>query len=209
MIKNYMTIALRNLRKHSFYTAINVLGLAIGIASCLLIVLYINQELSYDRHNENYDRIYRVDSEIKFGANHLIMAVTPAPLADALRNDYPEVETSGRFWNRGSVLVKRVDQNIKETDVIYADSSILNIFTIPFIQGNPKNALNDPFAMIISQKAAEKYFPRENPIGQTLIIENKDNYKITGVFENMPVTSHFQFDIIMPLKVFIVIIAYQ
>ena len=127
MIKNYMTIALRNLRKHSFYTAINVLGLAIGIASCLLIVLYINQELSYDRHHENYDRIYRVDSEIIFGVNHLIMAVTPAPMADALRNDFPEVEGAGRFWNSGSVLVKRVDQNIKETDVVYGDSSILNI----------------------------------------------------------------------------------
>ena len=106
MIKNYMTIALRNLRKHSFYTAINVLGLAIGIASCLMIVLYINQELSYDRHHQDYNRIYRVDSEIKFGANHLIMAVTPAPLAEALRNDYPEVETSGRLWNRGSVFVQ-------------------------------------------------------------------------------------------------------
>ncbi len=199
MIKNYMTIALRNLRKHSFYTAINVLGLAIGIASCLLIVLYINQELSYDRHHKNYERIYRVDSEIIFGANHLIMAATPAPLADALRNDFPEVERSGRFWNSGSVLVKRVDQNIKETEVVYGDSSILNIFTIPFIQGNPKNALSDPFAMIISRKAAEKYFPGENPIGQTLIIENKDNYKITGVFENMPHTSHFHFDIIMSL----------
>ena len=199
MFKNYMTIALRNLRKHSFYTFINVFGLAVGIASCLLIVLYVTDELSYDNQHAAADRIYRVDCEIKFGPNHLRMAVTPGPMADALRNDYPEVETSGRFWNNGSVLVKRVDQNIKENDVVFADSSILNIFTIPFIQGNPKNALHDPNTMIISQRAAEKYFPNENPIGQTLILENKDNYKITGVYENMRATSHFQYDMMLAL----------
>ena len=199
MLKNYMTIALRNLRKHSFYTFINVLGLAVGIASCLLIVLYVTNELSYDSHHVAADRIYRIDCEIKFGPNHLRMAVTPGPMADALRNDYPEVETSGRFWNNGSILVKRVDQNIKENEVVFADSSILNIFTIPFIQGNPKNALHDPNTMIISQRTAEKYFPNENPIGQTLILENKDNYKITGVYENMPATSHFHYDMMLAL----------
>ena len=199
MLKNYITIAFRNLRKHSFYTFINILGLAIGIASCLLIVLYITHELSYDTHHVSADRIYRVDCEIKFGPNHLRMAVTPGPMAEALRNDYPEVEHAGRFWNNGSMLVKRVDQNIKETDVVFADSSILNIFTIPFIQGNPKDALRDPYSMIISQRAAEKYFPNESPIGQILILENKDNYKITGVYENMPATSHFRYDLIMAL----------
>lgn len=199
MLKNYFTIALRNLKKHRFYTAINVLGLAIGIASCLTIVLYISNELSYDRHHRDADRIYRVNSEIKFGANHLKMAVTPAPLADGLRTDYPEVEHTARFWNNSSILIKRVDQNIRETAGVYADSSIFNIFTIPFIQGNPKLALHDPYTMVISQKAAEKYFGDENPIGQTLIVENKDTYKITGVYENMPATSHFNFDVMLAL----------
>ena len=127
------------------------------------------------------------------------MATTPGPMAEALRHDYPEVETAGRFWNNGSILVKRVDQNIKETNVVFADSSLLSIFTIPFVAGSQKKALDDPFTMIISRRAAEKYFPDENPIGQTLIVENKDNYKITGVFEDMPVSSHFHFDIIMAL----------
>ncbi|CAN5375160.1 ABC transporter permease [soil metagenome] len=199
MLKNYMTIALRNLRKHSFYTFINVMGLAIGISSCLLIVLYINNELSYDTHHEASDRIYRVDCEIKFGGNHMQLAVSPGPMAETLRTDYPEVESSGRFWNSGSMLFKRNDQNIKETNAVMADSSILNVFTIPFVQGNPKGALNDPYTMIISQRTAEKYFPNEDPIGQSLIVENKDNYKITGVYENMPPTSHFQFDLILAL----------
>jgi putative ABC transport system permease protein len=199
MLRNYFTIAIRNLRKHSFYTAINVMGLAVGIASCLLIVLYVTNELSYDSHHAAADRIYRVDCEIKFGPNHLNMAVTPAPMADALRSDYPEVENAGRFFNDGSILIKRTEQNVKEDKNVYADSSILSIFTIPFISGDPKTALDQPHTMIISQRAAEKYFGGEDPIGQSLIIENKDSYKITGVYENMPTTSHFYYDVILSL----------
>jgi putative ABC transport system permease protein len=199
MLKNYITIAFRNLRKHRFYTFINILGLAVGIASCLIILLYVTNELNYDRHHKFADRIYRIDCEIKFGPNHLRLAVAPAPMSEALRSDYPEVETSGRFWNSGSMLFKRTDQNIKENEVVFADSSVFNIFTIPFLQGNPREALRDPFTMVISKKAAEKYFPGENPIGQSLIVDNKDNYKITGVYENMLTTSHFHFDLILAL----------
>lgn len=199
MLKNYFTIALRNLRKHSFYTAINVLGLAVGIASCLIIVTYVGNEMSFDKHHADVDRIYRVDSEIKFGPNHLLLAVAPAPLADAFRHDFPEVEAVGRFWNDGSMLVKRVDQNIKENRAIFADSSIFRIFTIPFIKGDPKTCLRDPFSLVISKSTADKYFPNEDALNQTLILENKDAYKITGVYEDMPLTSHFQFDIMMAL----------
>lgn len=199
MLRNYLIIAYRNLRKHSFYTLINILGLAVGIASCLIIVTYVVDELSYDRHHAHADRIYRVDSEIKFGPNHLFLAVAPAPLAEAFRNDYPEVEAIGRFWNDGSILVKRVDQNIKETRAIYADSSIFRIFTIPFVKGSLEKALQDPFTMVISESAAKKYFPDEDPINQTLILENKDAYKITGVYQDMPATSHFRFDLMMAL----------
>jgi putative ABC transport system permease protein len=199
MIKNYFNIAIRNLRKQRFYTFINIMGLAIGVASCLIILLYVNQELSFDRHHLDADRIYRVNSEIKFGANHLRMAVTPAPLADALRTDLPEVEHSARFWNDGSMLIKRTDQNIKEREIIYADSSVFNVFTIPFLQGNSKQALRDPNTMVISKKAADKYFPNENPMGQSLIVENKVNYKITGVYEDMPTSSHFHFDMMLAL----------
>lgn len=200
MFKNYFTIAVRNLRKHSFYTAINVLGLAVGIASSLIIVTYIFDELSFDRHHADADRIYRVEAEIKFGPNHLMLAVTPAPLAEAFRSDYPEVEVVGRFWNDGSALVKRVDQNIKEDRAIYADSSVFRIFTIPFLKGNPNTALRDPNTMVISKRAADKYFPNEDPLNQTLILENKYQYKVTGVYEDMPATSHFQFDIMMALS---------
>ncbi len=199
MIKNFLLIAFRNLRKHMFYTSINILGLAVGVASCLIILLYVIDELSYDKHHANADRIYRVDCEIIFGPNHHRLATSPAPLADAFRTELPEVEASSRFWDVGSVLVKRVDQNIKESDIIFADSSVFSVFTIPFIKGNPRYALREPFTMVISKKTADKYFPNEDPIGQTLIVENKDSYKITGVFEDMPSTSHFHFEIIRSL----------
>lgn len=199
MLKSYLIVAFRNLRKHSFYTFINVAGLAVGIASCLIILLYVIHELSYDRYNKSAERLYRVDSEIKFGPNHLRLAVAPAPMADALRTDYPEVEHAARFWNDGSMLIKRTDQNIKETHVVYADSSIFNIFTIPLIEGNPKHALENPHTMFISKSTAQKYFPNENAIGQSLIVENKDNYKVTGVYEDMPAASHFHFDMMLAL----------
>lgn len=199
MLRNYLTIAFRNLRKHSFYTFINILGLAVGIASCLIIVTYVAHETSYDKHYADVDRIYRVENEIKFGPNHLMLAVSPAPLAEAFRNDYPEVESVGRFWDNGSLLIKRVDQNIKETRTVFADSSIFSVFSIPFVEGDRRTALKDPFTMVISQTAARKFFPDESAVGQTLIVENKDSYKITGVYEDMPETSHFRFDFMLAL----------
>jgi len=199
MLKNHFIIAIRNLRKQSFYTLINILGLAVGIASCLVIVAYITNEISFDQHHADADRIYRVDCEIKFGPNHMRLAVSPGPLAEAFRADFPEVEAVGRFWNDGSMLIKRTDQNIKEPLVVYADSSVFRVFTIPFIQGNPEQALRDPNTMVISKTAAEKYFPNENPLGQTLIVENKDAFKITGVYEDMPTTSYFRFDMMLAL----------
>ena len=199
MLRNYLTIALRNLRKHSFYTFINVLGLAVGIASCLIIVAYIVHETSFDKHYADVDRIYRVENEIKFGPNHLMLAVSPGPLAEAFRHDFPEVEAVGRFWNDGSLLLKRTDQNIKETRTVYADSSIFSVFSIPFLEGNRREALKDPYTMVISQSAAKKHFPNESALGQTLIVENKDAYKITGIYEDMPETGHFRFDFMLAL----------
>lgn len=199
MFRNYFTIAFRNLRKQSFYTLINVLGLAVGISSCLLIVGYILHETSYDAHYPDADRIYRAEAEIKFGPNHLMLAVSPGPLADAFRTDYAEVEAIGRFWNDGSLLIKRTDQNIKETRAIYADSSVFRVFSIPFIEGDPSTALRDPNTMVVSRTTAEKYFPGESAMGQSLIVENKDNYKIVGIYEDMPTTGHFRFDLMLAL----------
>src|SRR6267142_3909161 len=188
MLKNYLTMAFRNLRRQRFFTFINILGLSIGIASCLVIVLFVNHELSYDRFNTKADRIYRVNGEIKFGPNHWKLAVAPAPLANAILNDYPEVESVVRFRSWGSALVKRNESadNFKERNIIYADSTFFRIFSIPLLLGNPGTALREPNSIAIGKKLAEKYFPDGDALGQSLIIDNSWHVKITGVFNEMP-----------------------
>src|SRR6266446_3711996 len=107
MLKNYLKVAMRNLWKNKGYSAINIIGLAIGLATCLLILIYVMDELRYDQHNKNADRIYRLDGEIKFGGNHFVLAVAPAPAGPAMRRDYPEVEKEVRFRNYGGMTVKK------------------------------------------------------------------------------------------------------
>jgi putative ABC transport system permease protein len=201
MIKNYLTIALRNLMKQGFYSFINIAGLGIGIAACLVIVLFVLDEISYDKYNVNLNRIYRVSNEIKFADNHSKMAVSPAPVGQALVQDYPEVESSVRFRNYGSYLVRPANavDNIKEQRVIWTDSTFFKIFSIKVLEGNGATALKDPASAAISRKMAEKYFPGASALGQGLLLDNKYNVKVTAVFEDMPLASHFHFDILLAM----------
>jgi putative ABC transport system permease protein len=197
MLKNYFRIAFRNLLKHKGYTFINIGGLAIGMACCILILLYVRDELSYDRHHEKADRIYRVAADLKFGGYHHRQVVTPAPLAGALVRDYPEVAAAARFGGQGSYLVKKADgQNLKEERVIFADNAIFEIFTLPFLAGDAKTALLEPNAVVITATTAKKYFGSNSALGRGLIVDNTAAYKITGVIANMPDNSHFHFDLI-------------
>lgn len=136
MIKNYLTIAFRNLRKHKFYTFINILGLSVGVAVCIIITLFVVNELSYDKHFKDADRIYRVHADIVFGGNHWNMVLAPAPMAEAMPEDFPEVEAAVHFRQRGSYLVKKVDQNIKENNVIWAGRDFFKVFGVPLLEGN-------------------------------------------------------------------------
>ncbi|WP_254168339.1 ABC transporter permease [Chryseosolibacter histidini] len=201
MLKNYLTIAMRSLAKHRFYSFVNVAGLATGVAACLVIVLFIQHELSYDRYHEKANRIFRVNGEIKFADNHYKLAVAPAPLADALLQDYPEIETAVRFRQRGTYLVKVSDQaeNIRQDGVVWADSTFFKIFSVPVISGNAGKALKEPNSIAISRKVAEKFFPDGNALGQSLILDNRWNQKVTAIFEDMPVTGHFHFEIIISM----------
>jgi putative ABC transport system permease protein len=201
MIRNYLKIALRNLSRQRFYSLINILGLALGVAACLLIVLYVNHELSYDRYHTKADRIFRVNGEIKFAGNHYQLAVAPAPLGEALVNEFPEVESAVRFRSRGTYLVKRENatESFREANVIWTDSSFFRIFSVPVLQGDPNNALQNPNTMAISRSAAEKYFKNEVALGQTLMMDNRWPFKVTAVFEDMPTTGHFKFDFMMSL----------
>jgi len=194
MIKNILKTALRNLLKNKGFTAINVLGLALGLATCLLIVFYVFDELSYDRYNTNADRIFRVNNDIKFGGNTNSYAVAPAPLAAALKSDFPEIEQVTRFRNRGGFQVKKGNQNIQEYMMIYADPSVFSVFTLPMLFGNPANALTEPHTVVITESTAKKYFNRANVVGQVLTFNDTAQYKITGVIKDIPKQSHFNFD---------------
>lgn len=193
MIKNYIKIAFRNFSRNSSNSIINVLGLSIGIACCLLILLWVFDEMSYDNWNSQAERTYRVAAEINFAGSHQNFAVAPAPLKQAIIDDFPEVESAVRFRNYGSDLVKRYDQNYKEENILFADSSLFNVFDITLVEGD-RSALVAPNTVIISESIAEKYFPGESPIGKTLTFNDRIVSEVTGVFQDLPSNSHFNVD---------------
>lgn len=197
MFKNIFKTAIRSFWKTKTISLINVLGLSLGIAICIIIALFLFNELSYDKHHANADRIYRIKSDIIFGGNNFKMIQCPAPMAEALPLEFPEVEAAVHFRSQGSFLVKRLDENIKEHNVIYAGKDFFKIFTVPVLEGNPEGALEEPNTMAISKKTADKFFPNESAVGKSLILDNKNDYKITAVYEDMPENSHFHFDLIL------------
>lgn len=202
MLRNYFKIAFRNLSKHRFYSFINIAGLALGVAACLLIMLFVQHEISYDQYHTKSNRIYRINGEIKFAGNHYRLAVASAPFAQTLMEESPEIEAAVRFRSRGSYLVKRenAQESFREFDVVWADSAFFKIFSVPVLSGNPNNALKEPNTIAISRKMAEKYFKNEDPIGENLIMDNSQTpFTVTAVFENMPLTGHFRFDILISM----------
>lgn len=194
MLRNYFKTAFRNLLKHKGYSAINIIGLACGLAICLLIIMYVANELNYDTYNEKFDRIYRVDADIKFGGHEFILATTPDPLGPALKENFPSVQQYVRFRNHGGILVKKGNENIQEDRVILADSTLFDVFTLPMIAGDPRTALTQPNSVVITKSTAQKYFGSTDVVGKTLTIYDTSTYKITGVIRDVPQASHFHYD---------------
>jgi putative ABC transport system permease protein len=195
MLRNYIRSTFRALRKHRFFTFINITGLSVGIAACLVIIVFVIHEFSYDRFFAHGDRIYRLNTEIKFGSNHFHVATGYPVLPELLSQSYPEIEKTTRIRNWGSRYVRLADSNDKSLeDVVWADSTFFDFFSIRVLEGNSSSALSDPNSVAISQKMAKKYFPNGDVLNQTLVIDKDLNYKVTAVYEDLPVNSHFHFD---------------
>jgi len=209
MIKNNFKIAWRTLLKQRMYSVIKIGGFALSIAACLLIALYIKDELSYDKDWAYADRIYRVIGE--YNENGKIESGNdwPAPMAKALREDFPEVETSGRlmdaplFYGAGSNQLRPVEvrQNTYEQGFSYADQDMLDMLQVKMVYGDRARALSEPNTMVISKSKADKYFPGQNPVGRTMILNNDAGtpYKIGGVMKDFPTTSHIHYDFLLTM----------
>ncbi|MBS1596925.1 MAG: ABC transporter permease [Bacteroidetes bacterium] len=197
MFKNYFKTAFRNFRKNKFYTAINVVGLAVGLTTCMMIMLYVLDELSYDKYNKQADNIYRIDNEIKFGVNHFDLAVTAALEGATAVREIPGILQYTRMQNHGDVFIKKGGEKVNEPNVAWADSTLLQVFTLPLIAGDPSNVLRAPRTLIITEKIAKKYFNRTDVVGESLVFNDSINYKINAVIKDIPEQSHFKFDIFM------------
>jgi len=199
MVKNYLKIAFRNISRYKGYSFINITGLAIGIACCIVILLYISTELSYDNYHLDKDRIFRV-SQIEKTENHTsIDPATAPPLAPAIKADFPEVESAARIITRDPGLVTYKNKAFYEERIMYADQEIFDILTIPFLEGDKKSSLKRPDTMVISKRIAEKYFGTDSPIGKTIQLNNKE-LEVCGVVANPPRNTHLKYDLIVALK---------
>jgi putative ABC transport system permease protein len=204
MIKNYIKIAWRNLLKNKGFTAINIIGLSLGIGCFVVISMFVVDEISYDRFHEKADHIYRIHSDISFGGTDLKMAVSSDPMGETLKNDYPEVEAYTRLYaSNGDKLIKNGDEYINEGAVTHADSTLFEVFTLPVLHGNAKTALTKPNTVVLTKTAAERYFgSADRALGET--IETDDNtrtlYEVTAVIEDIPANSHFQFEFFFSME---------
>ena len=197
MLKNYLKMTLRTLRRYKGYTFINIVGLAVGMAACILILLYIEDELSYDTYHEHAGQIYRVTQEQfdEHGTSGLHRVMLDPPIAPLLKADFPEVTHAARLTPVGPLLSYQ-DRHIDSGRCYWTDPDLFDIFSIPLRAGDPQTALVDPFSLVLSASKAEALFGEEDPMGQTVIVNNEEAFKVTGVFEDLPRNTHLRIDVL-------------
>ncbi|MFC2161755.1 ABC transporter permease [Acidobacteriota bacterium] len=202
MLKNYFKIALRNFLKHKGFSFINVFGLAVGIACCLLILLFVVDELSYDKYHEKADRIYRAGLHGFISGNEFHGVVTASPMAQTLVDEYPEVEAATRARNFGFPVFRYEEKVFSEERVFWVDPGFFDVFTVPFIQGDPSTALDEPLTIVLTRSMALKYFGNEDPMGKTIDADQRRDYQVTGVIEDVPKNSHLHYDFLASLSTY-------
>lgn len=199
MFRYYIITAWRNLRKNKFFSMLNIFGLAIGFSCFLLILMYVADELGFDRFHQKADRIFRINSDVRFGGGDLRLTVSSDPMGYVLKKDYPQVDEYVRIFNSsGGKLIKKGNQFIAENDVAHVDSTFFTVFTFPAVAGNTKNALNEPNTVVLTESASIKYFGMSNSLGKVLEADRAP-YKVTAVIKDMPENSHFRFDFLFSM----------
>ena len=193
MLKNLLKTTLRYIRKHPGYSLLNVLGLTLGITSALFLIIYVSDELSYDRYHEKAERIYRVSSKITETDDQFTWIVAQIPFGPQVARDYPEVESFTRFINMPRAAYKFEDKEYIEENFFYADSTVFDIFTYKVIRGEVKSAVKDPKKIVLTESAAGRYFGDSDPVGKVLT-SGENTYEVTGVIEDVPSNSHFRFE---------------
>ena len=198
MIRNYLKVAIRNLLRQKGFSFINIFGLALGISCTALIGMWVNDELSYDRFHNDYDRIYRITGTLPELKVHA--AVSSAPLALAFKNEIPEVEDAVRISGLNRDLFQVDDLKFEEKGIVYADSNFFSFFNFPFIKGDPERALENPDGIVITEKMARKYFGTTDVLEKTIRKNNQQDFTVTGVIADVPHNSHLQFDFVHPMR---------
>jgi len=197
MIRNYLIIAIRNLLRQKGYSIINISGLAIGLAAFILIVLYVKNELSYDKFHTKADRIYRISVEGMISGDVLNVAVSAAPTGEAMVRDIPEIIKATRIDEfTQTVHFNYQDKKFYQDGLLFVDSTFFEIFSFELIRGNPSKALVEPYSLVLTESLAEKYFGNEDPMGKSIRLNDKTNFTVTGIVEDPPANSHFKFEVL-------------
>jgi len=197
MIKNYLKSSWRNLRRDVSYSLINIFGLAIGIAACLMISLYIIDELSYDKFHENSERTYRLYVDGQFGNNKFLSPYIPNPAKDALLDEFSQIESVTHFFDTDQVRFEYENKVFIENRVFYTDSDFFKVFSFPLVKGEAKDALSKPNQIVLTESMARKYFGDEDPLGKMIEVNNNELFQVTGVCEDVPDHSHFHFNYLL------------
>lgn len=196
MIRNFLMVAFRNLWKNKLFSFINILGLTIGMAACLLILIYVQFERTFDTFHERSDEIYRLCYERTSESGEVVRFASCCPPAGVhLRNQFPEVEIVGRCFSRRATFTSNEEHKFIEDNNFFVEQEYFDIFDFEFISGDPKNGIREANTCYISESIAYKYFGNENPIGKVLSRDNQLNFTITGVYKDFPENSHMQIDI--------------
>jgi putative ABC transport system permease protein len=200
VIKNFIKIAWRNIKKHKGYSSINITGLAMGMACCILISIWVLDELSYDRFHEQSQSLYRVEENQDYSGRNYHVNVTPYPLAPALKEEIPDIQDATRYIYAGGRLLRYEEKAFFESNIRAVDPSFLSMFAFPLLQGDKETALNSPRSLLLTEEMAEKYFGQNVPIGQIISINNSFEFTVTGVLKNIPHNSILQFDFLIPYE---------